>query len=397
MYNSREASLQTKRRLYALLQRYQPIARSDLATISGLTRAAVSNIVKEFINIGLVEETDKAGTGIGRKKVLLRIREEAINLIGVDLGRKEIVARVYNAGGKVLKSEKLSFTMVRSLHENVMDTKKLLKNLLSWAQVEGITIDAVGIGVPGPVDTEKGIVHSAPHFKGSETIKIKELVEKDFAIPTFVERDVNAAALGEHWFGEGRHNNSFIYLLVVEGIGAGIIINEQLYRGAHELAGKVGRFVFPAADDNEKLCMLEEFGSEISALNIAEDSARKREKGWLYSVLLKRSLGISDLIEGYRRKDTSAIKAVETMTYYAAITVSNLVLLMDPELIIIGGDFVKVHSGFVKDVHTRIKKILEGRPLPELKASSIHDISISLGAATRALSEIITQKKHPNT
>jgi len=108
--------------------------------------------------------------------------------------------------------------------------------------------------------------------------------------------------------------------------------------------------------------MLEEFGSEISALNIAEDSARKREKGWLYSVLLKRSLGISDLIEGYRRKDTSAIKAVETMTYYAAITVSNLVLLMDPELIIIGGDFVKVHSGFVKDVHTRIKKILEGRP-----------------------------------
>jgi len=223
MYNSREASLQTKRRLYALLQRYQPIARSDLATISGLTRAAVSNIVKEFINIGLVEETDKAGTGIGRKKVLLRIREEAINLIGVDLGRKEIVARVYNAGGKVLKSEKLSFTMVRSLHENVMDTKKLLKNLLSWAQVEGITIDAVGIGVPGPVDTEKGIVHSAPHFKGSETIKIKELVEKDFAIPTFVERDVNAAALGEHWFGEGRHNNSFIYLLVVEGIGAGIM------------------------------------------------------------------------------------------------------------------------------------------------------------------------------
>lgn len=103
-------------------------------------------------------------------------------------------------------------------------------------------------------------------------------------------------------------------------------------------------------------------------------------------------MNISDLIEGCKRGDISAIKAVETMTYYAAITVSNLVLLMDPELIIIGGDFVKVHSGFVKDVHTRIKKILEGRPLPELKASSIHDISISLGAATRAISEIALKK-----
>lgn len=395
MVSSRGASLQTKGRLYALLQRYQPIARSDLAAVSGLTRAAVSNIVKEFLDLGLVEETDRTGNGVGRKKVLLKVKEESIHVIGIDLGRKKIVARVYNARGKVLKSEELSFTDVRSLHDNVEDTKKLLSNLLCWARAEGITIDAVGIGVPGPVDPENGIVHSAPHFKENETIKIKDLIERDFAIPTFVERDVNAAALGEHWFGEGRHHNSFLYLLVVEGIGAGIIIDGQLYRGAHGLAGKVGRFVFPATDDSGKFCVLEEFGSEISALRIAEDSARKKEEGWLYSVLLKRGfLNISDLIEGCKRGDISAIKAVEMMTYYAAITVSNLVLLVDPELIIIGGDFVKMHSGFVKDVRTRIKKILEGHPLPELEASSIHDISISLGAATRAISEIALKKNN---
>lgn len=392
MINSHSSYANTKEVLYTLICRYQPIARSDIANIAGLTRASVSNIVKEFLELELVEESDKVGKSVGRKKVLLKINEQNTHVIGVDIGRRNIVSTIYNAGGKMLKTEKSFSPYVKGLRENVEDTKKLLDKLLAWAHSRGNKIDAIGIGVPGPVDPKNGIVYSAPHFRKNETVNIKKIIEKTYKIPTFVERDANAAALGEQWFGIGKKHDSFIYLLLVEGIGAGMIMDGHLYRGSHELAGKIGRFVFPKIGDSGEICILEEFGSEISALNIAEESAKKTQTGYLSNVIQKRPLNIHDLINGFKAKDPVATKVVDVMIYYTAIAVSNLVLFVDPNLIVIGGDFIKVGPNFVNQVHAKVKKILGERPLPDLRESPIYDLSISLGAATRAISEVVSQK-----
>ena len=392
MINNHSSYANTKEVLYTLICRYQPIARSDIANIAGLTRASVSNIVKEFLTLDLVKESDKVGENVGRKKVLLKINEQNTHVIGVGIGRRNIVSTIYDAGGKRLKTEKSSSPHVKSLHENIKDAKKLLNKLLAWAHSKKIKIDAIGIGVPGPVDPQNGIVYSAPHFRKNETVNIKKIMEKTYEIPTFVERDANAAALGEQWFGIGKKHDSFVYLLLVEGIGAGMIVNGHLYRGSHELAGKVGRFVFPKIGDGGEIYVLEEFGSEISALTIAEKSVKKTQTGYLNNIMQKRSLNIDDLIDGFKAKDPVAVKVVDTMTYYTAIAVSNLVLFVDPKLIVIGGDFTKVGSHFVDEIREKVKKILGERPLPDLRGSPIYDLSISLGAATRAIAEVISQK-----
>ncbi|MCD6238955.1 MAG: hypothetical protein DRP50_03585 [Thermotoga sp.] len=392
MLNIRSSYVKTKEILYTLIHRYQPVARSDLADISGLTRASVSNIVKEFLQLGLVQESDKKGVGIGRKKVLLKINPKSIHVIGVDIGRRNIVATVYNAGGKILRTERLFSPSIKTLHESVEDVKRILSRILTWTHSKEIHIDAIGIGIPGPVDPEKGIVHSA-HFRGNEIVNLKESIEISCKIPTFVEKDVNAAALGEQWFGDGKKHDSFVYLLVVEGIGAGMIIDGHLYRGVHDLAGKVGRFVFPAIEENGKrIFIFEEFGSEISALKFAEENAIKSKNGYLYTTMQKRQLSIGDLIDGFREKDPAAIEAVDSMAYYTAITVANLVFFADPDLIVIGGDFAGISPRFIQQVREEVETILNGHPLPELRASPIHDISISLGAATRAISEVASKK-----
>jgi len=180
--------------------------------------------------------------------------------------------------------------------------------------------------------------------------------------------------------------------LLVEGIGAGMIMDGRLYRGAHELAGKVGRSVFPKIGNDGRIRTLEELGSEISALNIAEENAKKVRNGYLNDVMQKRQLNIDDLIDGFKAKDPVAIKVVDVMIYYTAIAVSNLVLFVDPNLIVIGGDFIKVGPHFVEQVREKVKKILGERPLADLKESPIYDLSISLGAATRAISEIVSMK-----
>ncbi len=392
MINSHSSYVNTKEILYSLICRYQPISRSDIADIAGLTRASVSNIVKQFLEVGLVVESDKIGGNVGRKKVLLRVNEQSIHVIGVDVGRRNITSTIYNAGGKILRTERCSFSCAKGLHENIEDAKKILNKLLTWANVKGIEIDAIGIGVPGPVDHNNGIVYSAPHFQKSEIINIKKILEKTYKIPTFVERDANAAALGEQCFGIGKKYNSFIYLLLVEGIGAGMIIDGYLYRGSHGLAGKVGRFVFPKIGDGGEIHILEEFGSEISALNIAEENAKKIRTGYLNNIIKKRLLNINDLIDAFKKKDPVAIEVVNIMAYHTAIAVSNLVLFADPKLIILGGDFINVGPYFVNEVREKVKKILGKRPLPDLRESPIYDLAISLGAATRAISEVVSQK-----
>lgn len=378
----------TKERLFMLLYRHQPIARSDLADLAGLTRPAVSNIVGEFLNKGLVFETHKRAEGVGRKKILLEINPKRCHAIGVDLGRRNVGACIFDLGGQILQKKSISFSNVKTLHENVGSMGSLLEELFIWSERRGITIDAVGIGVPGPVDPERGVSYSAPHFLSEETLNLKEIVETRFGVPTYVERDANAAALGELWFGEGRHCDSFVYLLVVEGIGSGLILSGSLYRGVHGLAGKLGKFVFPKLRNGEKVMLFEELGSEISALKTAEERASESE--YLGKIVKQRKLNLKDLSNAARMGDPLVEEIVSKMEYYTALSVANIILFIDPRLIILGGDFVGIKEGFVENVRNHVSRILGDRPLPEIKPSPIYDMAISKGAAARAFMESVS-------
>lgn len=377
--------------LFIMLQRFQPVARADLATISGLTRAAVTNSVKSLLNIGAIREIGKKSNGVGRKKIQLRVKEDFFHVIGTDLGRRHISVSLYNLAGDLLNKETKVFDDVRTLQENLKCAKETIKDMLGYARKNMIEVEGIGIGVPGPVDPDKGVVTCAPHYKDSETVDIKESIEKATGIPVFVERDANAAAIGEQLFGIAKKYDSFVYLLVVEGIGAGIVINSNLYRGVNGLAGKVGRFVFPNLD-NGGVFSLEDYGSEISALTMAEESASRLKEGKLFDLLKTKKPGISDLIDAFKDGDKAALEVVERMSYYTAIAVSNIILFIDPSLVIIGGDFVEVSDGFVDSIKNKMRDILSNRSLPELVASPIYDKSIALGAATRTMIELVMRK-----
>ncbi len=381
----------SKEELFSLICRYQPIARSDIAEIVGLTRASVSNMTKELIALHLIRESKKVGNGIGRKKVLLEVRDNGIHTIGINIGRRSIFVGLYDAAGRNLWKRVRSYTIIHTLQEYLSEVKELTTELINWAQDREINIDAIGVGIPGPVDSEHGI-YRASHFLKYEVVNIKKIMEDEFSIPTYVERDVNAAVLGERFFGAGRRCETFAYLLIVEGIGAGIVLDGHLYRGAHGLAGKIGRLIFPKEQSKESTLSLEEMGSELSALKVAEEYAQKNKNGYLYKVLQQRPLHIDDILQAARKGDPTTMQVVDVMVHYASIAVANLVFLLDPKLIIISGDFIGIPTNFVGKVSEKVRKMLPDRPLPKLIGSHLYDLSISLGAATRALSETVSTK-----
>jgi len=381
----------SKEELFSLICRYQPIARSDIAEIVGLTRASVSNMTKQLIALRLIKESKKVGNGIGRKKVLLEVRDDGIYTVGINIGRRGIFVGLYNAAGRNLWKEARSYTKIHPLEDYLSEVKEITNNLIAWATERSIKVDAIGIGIPGPVDSERGI-YRASHFLKYEVVNIKDIMESEFDIPTYVERDVNAAVLGERFFGAGRRCETFAYLLIVEGIGAGTVLDGHLYRGAHGLAGKIGRFIFPREDDKESTLSLEEMGSELSALKIAEEYAQKHKRGYLHRISQERPLHIEDILQAAREKDPAAMQVIDVMVHYASIAVANLIFLLDPKLIIISGDLIGIPTNFVEKVNKKVKKMLPDRPLPKLIGSHLYDLSISLGAATRALSETVSLK-----
>ncbi|SHE32846.1 Sugar kinase of the NBD/HSP70 family, may contain an N-terminal HTH domain [Marinitoga hydrogenitolerans DSM 16785] len=377
---------ETKFKLFSTLIRKQSISRSDLAQILNLTRASVSNIVSELKKKNLIIESDKISGGVGRKKILLEVNSDALYVIGIEFERKSFTAGIYNLSGKLLKHLKHKFYQIQSIEDILKDVENSVVSLLSWAQKKNINVSAIGIGIPGPVDPEEGVIYNVPYFLDNKKYGLKLEFEKRFGIPTFIEKDANAAALGEFWYGIGRNYNSFVYLLMVEGIGAGLILNQSIYRGINGLAGKVGKFLF--LNENKKATPFEKYGGELSILNLI---CHYSHKSPFYSKILKeRDIKISDFIDGVKRKDTISLKVLNEIEYYIALIISNIIYLLDPNLIIIGGDLINVKDDFSKDIEKLTKNIIKDHPMPEIKKSGIYNMSISLGGATRAFMEIIS-------
>ncbi|KLO24684.1 ROK family transcriptional regulator [Marinitoga sp. 1155] len=377
---------ETKFKLFSTLIRKQSISRSDLAQILNLTRASVSNIVSELKKKNLIIESDKISGGVGRKKILLEVNSDALYVIGIEFERKSFTAGIYNLSGNLLKHLKHKFYQIQSIEDILKDVENSVVSLLSWAQKKNINVSAIGIGIPGPVDPEEGVIYNVPYFLDNKKYELKLEFEKRFGIPTFIEKDANAAALGEFWYGIGRNYNSFVYLLMVEGIGAGLILNQSIYRGINGLAGKVGKFLF--LNENKKATPFEKYGGELSILNLI---CHYSHKSPFYSKILKeRDIKISDFIDGVKRKDTISLKVLNEVEYYIALIISNIIYLLDPNLIIIGGDLINVKDDFSKDIEKLTKNIIKDHPMPEIKKSGIYNMSISLGGATRAFMEIIS-------
>ena len=125
------------------------------------------------------------------------------------------------------------------------------------AEKHNIKVGAIGIGIPGPLDPRTGVVRHPPKFKGWKDVPLGKIIHERYKLPVWIENDANVGVLAEKWHGGGKDLKNFVYVLANEGIGAGIIINDELYQGAYEYAGEIGHILFY---DRGKFRYLEDIG-----------------------------------------------------------------------------------------------------------------------------------------
>lgn len=211
------------------------ISRADVARQTKLTRVTVSEIVSELIDTGLVAEVGLGTSAGGKTPILLSVVSDAYHMIGVDLANDEIRGAVVNLRGEIRHAKSVPLESADS-EVSLNQVYDLLDVLITQTDRPLL---GIGIGTPGLLDTTNGIVRHAVNL-GWVDLPLSSLLQDRYAVPVYVANDSQVSALAEHMFGAGRRESSLVVVRVGRGIGAGIILDRQLFQGEGFGAGEIG-------------------------------------------------------------------------------------------------------------------------------------------------------------
>jgi len=352
-----------------------PISRAEISYETALQRSTVSLIVDELKTQGLVDELDGESTG-GRPPLLLRLRTAGSVALGVDIGITHTVVATSDLAGRLLHQQ--SFTTsanAKKTLQNVIDaSRELIK------KEKGI--EGIGISVPGLVDHESGRVHFIPYFKWRDW-SLAEEVRKATGLPVTVDNDANAGSLAELWFGrpEIRETRDFIFVLVEQGIGTGIVFDGQVYRGEAGAAGEFGHMTIgsgaPVACAAGTRECWEAFASERAALARYRALAGRSTSGVSFQQLVDRALG----------GEQAAREALLETAHYLGVGIANVLKALSPSAVIVGGAIARAWPLISERLKTAVEENSACRGLPSARivASTLGENPRIMGALSLVL------------
>ncbi|GEM47254.1 ROK family transcriptional regulator [Deinococcus cellulosilyticus] len=324
------------------LRKLQPISRSDLAEATGLTAATITHLVDELNELKILIETRSDSKQVGRRPTLLTLNPERGQIVGVEISRSTLHVVRTDFCGRVLDRLNvphdpnlgLDYTLAL-LYENITSMIDSRLELLG-----------IGIGVPGPVNSREGIVLGPPNFGGWRNVHLAQMVSEKFGVPCWLDDDAKTAALGERWFGSGKNGTgTLLYVSFRAGVGAGLIVKDHIFRGAHELAGEIGHTTIhvdgPLCECGNRGCV----ETLVSVPAIMLEAAR-----------LGLKCKNARELEALAQEGSQTAKNIKERTYqYIAATVVNAINHYDPDMIVLGGTLVRAWPDFIECVTEKVR------------------------------------------
>ena len=309
-----------------------PISRAEIARETSLQRSTVSAIVDDLQAEGLIEETGTGDSTGGRKPTLLQLRTGAPVAIGVDVTPSLTTVVLADLAGNILQSEEFPTSS-----DIVYMDKQILAKVQHFAELHPDAGLQVGMSIPGIADPTSGEVLYIPYFQWSHW-NIGSRIKEETGLDVVIENDANAIALAELWFGSDaiRRTRNFIMVFVAEGIGTGIIIDGQVYRGENGAAGEFGHMF--VADDAPVPC-------SCGRRDCWE--AHASEKALLYRYQHANgtppgsAMSMDNLLGLAQNGEVKAMKMLKENAKYLGIGISNLLIGFSPQAIVISGSITK--------------------------------------------------------
>lgn len=380
-----------------VIRKNGPISRTDISKATELNIVTVSNYVNHYIKKGLVIEGELDESTGGRKPILVELNPKAGYIVGVGLNMLSMVGILVDLEINTLKEVKRERVPENS-ESVIQKMAALAEELITQAEVDRSKIAGIGVGVPGVID-ERGRTIRWPQNLGEKDVSvclsIKDIFEKRLEIPALVENDANAAVLGEKWLGLDREVRHMIYMF--SGVGVGILINGEIYRGAGGAAGEIG-IGSPKETKEEALALAPQLGRwemELGMVTSARAWLEKGEKSVLRDWLGgdPKKLGFRELVRAVKEKDPLAIKVAEEGGVALGKKVAFLVNLLNPEIVVIGGGVEDCGAPFLEAVKETVKEwaFEEASGRVSIIPSAFGESAVALGAVGIVAREIFAQ------
>lgn len=372
-----------------------PINRAEIARLSGLSVPTVMKITDEFNNARLIRTVGKRESTGGRQPELIEINKDAYLSMGLDVGRNRIKVIVMNLGGEIIVKKTISTG-------NTLPPEALIERMIIFVQeiIEGLEeqknkILGIGIGMPGLLDPDTGMVNFSPDF-GWEHVDLLKRFKQEFACNVLIENANRVMALGERWFGNGRRADNFLCVNLGHGIGAAMVFHDEIYYGNGGIGGEIGHMTLkkdgPLCECGNYGCLEALASGRAIAKQAVEMISENKGKRILELACGKReNVEAKTVFMAAQEGDSEASEILEYAIEYLGIGIASVINLLDPELIILEGGLMKSSDYLLPRLETKIcehQMYHRGRNVQILKGKLGEDIT-AVGAATLLLQDIV--------
>ena len=354
------------------------ISKRIIAEKLGLSTTTVATVINELETDSKIQSCGSAKSTGGRKSILYEVNPTAGYAMGIDLQVDRIVFVLLDFAGNLVSTKEIPLTnksewAVASVLNKVIP-EFARENNISVARILG-----VGLGVPGIVNSQSGVINFAPNLEW-ENVNLRPLLKCQ--APIIVENEANAAALGEKGFGVGRNTSDMIYVSVGMGVGCGIIIENRLFSGTSFNAGEFGHMTVepdgPACKCGKRGCW-ETFASNNAALNLYKE---------------KSGLGLEefeDFVQRVIAGEKIALEVADHIVKYLGIGIGNIVNGLNPQMVVIGGKLTEAKDMIYDKVLQQIKYFTLSKSLTELEIqfSALNSKASAMGVAGMVLDQAV--------
>jgi glucokinase-like ROK family protein len=377
-----------------LIRQHGPLARVAIARRTGLSRTTVSSIVDRLLAEEIVREgeTLNAAPSGGRRPTLVHFNESVGLIIGADMGRTHFTIIATDLDARILARRSgpwdTNLGPIICLPRLAEEIRTLMReHQLDWERVVG-----VGIGIPGPVDASLHTLVAPPRMAGWDGVDVEGELRAAFHVPVMLNNDTNMGALAESRYGAAAGESDFAYVKVGTGIGCGLVINGEIYRGSSGVAGEIGHFT---VDEDGLLCDCGNRGC-LEAMAGAPQLVRYAlEAGYVSGEAIagdqcQREIDVAEVVQAALAGDNACQSAIRRGGAYIGVALANLVNLVNPSVILLDGSVARSGAMLLEP----ITKAIEERSLwaasraTRVQVSALGDSAIALGAATMVLDAV---------
>ncbi|MEK7728524.1 MAG: ROK family transcriptional regulator [candidate division KSB1 bacterium] len=360
------------RQVLNLIREHDSISGADLATRTGMRPAAIARIVKELAAKALISNSSAGESSAhrGKKPELWSVIKPARYAVGIAVEIGEIAAVVLDLGGNLVGRNIYKRAVVSNFSEAVGHIREAIENILMESGIARERIAGLGLAVSGVVDPRRGLICLTEVFS-QRNIPLLEHLQPHYAFPLVVENNANAAALGAKWLGKNNGSANYLTVLVkidrnVGGMGVGLVLNHELYRGAAHCAGELnirlpmlGDLLRSLRPQFDKGVVLRDYKDAIEVLDIAM------------------------LIDAARQNDKIALAFFDALGHIIGKSIAKSVALINPEKIVLVGDIAEVGKHILEPLRAAITpEILNlAAEALELEASPYGRDAVAMGAA----------------